>query len=659
MSSENSLTEEEAHHKAVCSRLTLQSKKEGFFRQLADTLASNVDFATFLKCNSDLERFKIVATCCWDQINAELIFRGKNAEVAVQKRLEGNKYFENSDFRKALLSYCQSLVQAPVGPEIISAYTNRSALLYVMGEYQACIDDVELAISYGSPEQSKHRLYERMTSCYISLKNYIKAKVTARVAKHLAEKHDPTNTKFFKKMEKHSAAIEKGSTKPKDATSSTEGTKTNSSGPLEIISKGFTPGKVFTNASEKFNVDYSPDFGRYAVSTAKIGPGELLLKERPFACCLDMEKMGSHCSNCLIRFKVPIPCETCTHVAFCSRKCRKEAESYHQYECKVMALLMGSGMSPTAYLALRIITQSSLDKFKEIFPDLQNDPSKVIRDENGKYDPSSYFNIYNLGAMEHDRTPVDFYERTLMAVFLVKCLRINQYFQINLFKTPKPTQDEFLIGSLILRNLQVLQFNAYAITEFMMESRTSYPKSTTASVGIAIYPTASYFNHSCAPEVTRYFVGSTMYIQTIKGLDANKPIHDNYGPMFTKVERAQRLKSLKGRWWFNCFCIACKEDWPLLKTLPTEFDPSKKEEKKALKRLMALDQKYFDDGMKAMELGSPVAAIEFFKLYVEEAEAILRFLPKANFTPYKNLLLAYEGIKLCLCSVGSVFITAE
>ncbi|ODN03685.1 SET and MYND domain-containing protein 4 [Orchesella cincta] len=654
----SNLSEEEAHHRAVCSRLTLQSVKEGFFRQLADSLASKVDFASFLKCSSDLERFKIVATSCWDHINAELIFRGKNAEVSVQKRLEGNKYFESNDFKKALLCYSQSLVQAPVGPEIISSFTNRSALLHKMGEYQAAIDDVELAISYGSPELSKHKLYERMTSCYISLKNYQKAKVTARLAKHLAEKHDPTNEKFLKKIEKYSATIEKASKGSKEVSSaSSKTTKPSSLGQAENLPKGFTPGQVYTNASEKFNVDYHPDFGRYAVTTAKMGPGEVVLKERPFASCLNMEKMGSHCTHCLIRFKVPIPCETCTHVAFCSRACRKEAEAYHQYECKIMALLMGSGISANASLAFRIITQWPLEKFKEIFPDLQNDPSRVNLDENGKYDATSYLNIYNFGGLEHERTPVDFYERTLMAVFLVKCLRLNQYFQINLFKTPKPTQDEFMIGSLLLRNLQVMQFNAYSICEFLMESRSHYRKTTTSSVGIAIYPTASYFNHSCAPDVTRYFVGTTMFIQTIKSVDANKPIHDNYGPMFTKTGRDQRLKSLKSRWWFPCFCIACKEDWPLLATLPTEFDPKEGEEKKIIKKLMALDQKYFDDGMKAMEVGKPLAALEFFKSYVEEAEALLRLVPK--YLPYKNLLLVQEGIKLCLCSLGTIFVSSD
>lgn len=137
--------------------------------------------------------------------------------------------------------------------------------------------------------------------------------------------------------------------------------------------------------------------------------------------------------------------------------------------------------------------------------DVELDPTRVILDpETGKYDHRSYFNIFNLGGLEDYRTHIDMYERTLMAVFLTKCLRLNEYFQINLFKNPKPTEDEMMIGSLILRNLQVVQFNAYEVCEFLMESRRNYRKTTTFGLGLAIYTTASYFNHACAPDVTRY-----------------------------------------------------------------------------------------------------------------------------------------------------------
>lgn len=346
----------------------------------------------------------------------------------------------------------------------------------------------------------RHKLYERMTECYIACMNFHKAKVTARLAKHLAEKHDPSNEKFFAKLEKHCATIDK-SIKDTPATAKVNSDTLQLPDGISLLH----PNTVFLSASQKITIDHSEKGGRFAVATEDVAPCEVVLIEEPYAAYLNLERTGSHCTHCFVRFTVPIPCETCSHVAYCSRKCRKEAqESYHQYECKVLALLMGSGMSANSYLALRIITQHSVDHFREIFPTLKNDPSQVLRDrETGRFEQSSYLNIYNLGGLEVQRTVMDFYERTLMAVFLIKCLRLNQYFQINLFKNPLPTEDEAMIGSLILRNLQVLQFNAYEVCEFLMEKKTNYRKTTTSSIGLAIYTTASYFNHSCAPNVTR------------------------------------------------------------------------------------------------------------------------------------------------------------
>lgn len=53
-------------------------------------------------------------------------------------------------------------------------------------------------------------------------------------------------------------------------------------------------------------------------------------------------------------------------MAFCSRECKKLGTVYHQYECRIMSMLIGSGMSINAHLALRMITQSSVEDFKKV-----------------------------------------------------------------------------------------------------------------------------------------------------------------------------------------------------------------------------------------------------------------------------------------------------
>jgi tetratricopeptide (TPR) repeat protein len=150
-----STDEKASNYRQICNRVTLQEKKEGFFLALAEALSNKVDQNLFSRCASDFEKVKLVTRCCWNSIGAELIYRGKKQEESVSKRLEGNKHFEKGQHQRALLCYCQSIVLAPVGPDLVSAYINRSALLHKIGEYELAINDAELAISYGSPENTR------------------------------------------------------------------------------------------------------------------------------------------------------------------------------------------------------------------------------------------------------------------------------------------------------------------------------------------------------------------------------------------------------------------------------------------------------------------------------------------------------------------------
>jgi len=63
--------------------------------------------------------------------------------------------------------------------------------------------------------------------------------------------------------------------------------------------------------------------------------------------------------------------------------------------------------------------------------------------------------------------------------------------------------DEIFIGSLLLRHLQLLQFNAHEIFETCMEARNKFQGSKNVYVGVGIYPTVAMFNHDCHPALAR------------------------------------------------------------------------------------------------------------------------------------------------------------
>ena len=54
-------------------------------------------------------------------------------------------------------------------------------------------------------------------------------------------------------------------------------------------------------------------------------------------------------------------------------------------------------------------------------------------------------------------------------------------------------------------------------------------------------------------------------MRALAPLSPGTEVAENYGPVFYFKDRLGRRAELSGRYWFDCECQACKEDWPLLK----------------------------------------------------------------------------------------------
>lgn len=60
----------------------------------------------------------------------------------------------------------------------------------------------------------------------------------------------------------------------------------------------------------------------------------------------------------------------------------------------------------------------------------------------------------------------------------------------------------------------------------------------------------------------RHFVGKNIVITAARPLNPGDAIAENYGPIFTRKPLTERQRSLSSRYWFQCQCQACKQDWP-------------------------------------------------------------------------------------------------
>lgn len=104
---------------------------------------------------------------------------------------------------------------------------------------------------------------------------------------------------------------------------------------------------------------------------------------------------------------------------------------------------------------------------------------------------------------EKERPTYSFLQYAFMSAFLVKFLDVNHYFDSDISgKTGDLCDDDkVFVGSLIMHNLQVLQFNSHEVFDLLKYNKTG--DSQTVAIGAGLYTTLALFNHSCDPSIVR------------------------------------------------------------------------------------------------------------------------------------------------------------
>lgn len=199
----------------------------------------------------------------------------------------------------------------------------------------------------------------------------------------------------------------------------------------------------------------------------------------------------------------------------------------------------------------------------------------------------------------------------------------------------------------------------------------------------------AFFNHSCRPDVARYFIGTKLVICSSRSIQSGETIHENYGPIFTHKSRMDRQTSLKGRYWFTCQCLPCKEDWPqydsmvdlesVLTCCPhCGGSVTKVEQTTYLRCLNCKKPSIWDDvhrpveemtnlyqtAMGVMDLGQLDKAVQLLGLFIDMMEAFLRTSTTKKKKlgtrttpnrPVRELFLAQEALRLCFGTLGTKY----
>ncbi|KAI1299197.1 SET and MYND domain-containing protein 4 [Halotydeus destructor] len=228
----------------------------------------------------------------------------KSAKEAETCKLRGNGLIKSGDTQAAIKAYNEAIVHCPTESSAMALLVaNRSLALFQLNKFRDCLDDIQLAIKHGYPDELSAKLLKRQKACSEKLQT----------------------------ADGHQDELEKRS-KPELVKGSIQVVKCESKGG-----------------------------GRGVLTTRKVLAGELLLAEKAFTSTVLAEHLHRMCHNCMaiIHNQRPFPCRKCVQVRYCGLECEVSSwKDYHSLECGYLDLLetMDSRMfSPK--MVLKMITR--------------------------------------------------------------------------------------------------------------------------------------------------------------------------------------------------------------------------------------------------------------------------------------------------------------
>ncbi|XP_032793835.2 SET and MYND domain-containing protein 4 [Daphnia magna] len=671
-------------------------EKNGFFKTYHISVLRKIrngDLAALKACCNDEERLVFVHSLPYvheiplmSSAMAKSLPNGKSAIDAQKKRTEGNEFFKKKNYERAVRLYSEAISKAPSiakdteEPQLAMAFANRSAALFHLDAYARALVDIDQALASGYPDELRYKLVERQAKCLMALgrpTDQIAATCESAIKCVNDSRLDLVKRQQFERDMKQLIS-ESAVPNQMIPAVNIKSIKDKEKKHLPDITAGRNI--EHPSFSSKIRIEEDAISGRYGVADSPIRVGDVIAVDEPYASVMNPEKFATHCHHCYRPLDLGelLPCPNCTNVNFCSVTCRSEAMAgYHAIECPLLSYIEAAGISITCYLSLRMIAIHPPSFFMDVKPliDKPELQKGVALSEQTK----KYIKTCQLVTHDHIRNKESFFHVTLMADFLLKCLKVGGYFgkiEPTEFNFTEPLSDqEKWIGSLLLRHLQLLQFNAHEVSELRMDRPGCMDGAKTFFLGAGVYPTVALLNHSCEPGVIRCFVGDVMIVRAIKSFQRGELVNENYGPIFTQKRRADRQRSLKDRYWFDCRCLPCTEDWPLIgemtddtlrfrcrdpvcrKPLVVAADtmtpfiacPSCKKSNNILKSLQNLQdtEGSFVRGSELMDQGNFTGALKCCLETMAKLDDILC-------APYRDYIQCQEKARRCMLALGNI-----
>ncbi|XP_055641050.1 SET and MYND domain-containing protein DDB_G0273589-like isoform X2 [Toxorhynchites rutilus septentrionalis] len=643
------------------------TESEGFFHQDYDKFRSNIndsEFLDFSRLRNDEQRVRFV-----NELRDRLgglwkIERQVENSKCLSKTLElkelGNEAFMEEKWSDALGHYNKAFLYVPSGKSLDKAIVlaNRSAVLFHLKKYDQAVLDMDLSIELNYPQDMMYKLMERKARCYLGNKDPLKALKYYREcfeALSSSKLKGENLLKWTKRIDKiicdlelHIATVKKY---------------------LEPV-KSRTVRKFVPHFDKSLYFDCTEEEGRFARTSTDLKPNHILIKEQPHASVVTYDYSLFHCDHCCRRVEVLFCCFSCVDVVYCSEECRKLAcTSYHQFECGFLSYLRNSGANVVCRLALRIVTQKSYDHFVSL-QSSEDNLNQLSCEELNRLPAHDYRRVSHFVSHAERRNAEDSLKWTLMAVFLNAILLMSGFYN--------STRLDGLIGTILLRNMGIVTYNSHEISE--LQRRRHQDPGKSVCIGAGLYPTLVLFNHSCDPDITRYFIGNEVYVRTVKNIAAGSSVSENYGQLFARSERKDRRKFLRTLYKFECNCRACVEDWPTVYEMVSSKVRFRCRGKIGCNNGLVYTEDCTSDALTCEKCGELTDINESFKLLKDtnmlnnyneanrlhemgECEralfkyaAIMNSLDQVLVQPYREYHLCQQGIRRCSLELGNMYV---
>lgn len=472
----------------------------------------------------------------------------KDPDKAALLKNAGNKEFQKKNHAAALLAYNRALRFVPTMSDdnlLAICYANRSAVLYHMERYEACLDDIKRAIKTGYPKENLYKLLTRKAKCYqyLELERREKSVKEALDALTLSGLSDEKREVWHKELDNLKYCVEVDQS-------------TNKTNELPYIQ---SRNEKFGALSSAVSVSENGEYGRYLQASSEILTGENMLLEKPYCSVTVPGYYLSHCCHCQTRVAaLLLPCDYCADVIYCSVVCKSQSwDLYHRFECANMLNLKNANVN-MGHLALRSACQAGVSTLKDLLG------GSVTTAQSA--DSDGYFNVYDLEGHEQERSPKDLFWRSCAAVFLASMCDIDEW-------SEGDADGLAVLATFVLRHMMSFPCNAHEISELSYDTKLPY-QSELLEVGAGIYPTLSLTNHSCDPNVVRTFhKGNVCVLKALAPIAQYEQVFDNYGCLYAVHNLQDRRAKLKAQYCFECCCFACLQNWPFYKEMDYKSEP--------------------------------------------------------------------------------------